>query len=173
MNKFVKLIVNTIVSLSNNGTTPISFESVTEPRMNKTNNPFYGRVLKVSFVGGLIGYNYENSVNNQLDREDKETNFKSQSRTWGVRDEEHSFLVHHKGESYLSVKVQQTNKKPIYLDKVSGKVIPTESLLPYLPKSKKPNTQRDLDKEVIVRDYKVSNLRKLTIGGERFDFQSV
>jgi len=170
MKNIVNLIIQLIVSLSNKGTTAISFESITEPKMNKTNNPFFGKVLKVSFVGGLIGYNYENCVNNQLEREGKETEFTSQPRTWGVRDETHPFLVHHKGETYLSVKIQQTNKKPIYINKESGEVIPTETLLPFLPKSTKPNTQKDLDKEVIVRDYKVSNLKKITIGGQRLSF---
>jgi hypothetical protein len=170
MKNIVQLIVQLIISLSNKGTTPISFESITEPKMNKTNNPYFGNVLKVSFVGGLIGYNYENSVNNQLEREGKEADFISNPRSWGVRDENHPFLVHHKDETYLSVKVQQTNKKPIYINKTTKEVIPTEKLIPFLPKSNKPNTQRDLDKEVIVRDYKVSNLKKLTIGGQRVSF---
>lgn len=177
MNNIVKTIVNTIVSLSNNGTTTIGFESLTEPSMNKTNNPFFGKVLKVSSVGGMIGYDYENSVNNQLGREGKEKTFVSQPRKWGVRDENHPFLVRHtkKGETverfYLSVKVQQSNKKPIYLDKETLEVIPTEKLRPYLKESKKPNTQEDLDKEIIIRDYEISTLRKMSIGGQKLILQ--
>lgn len=172
----VKKIISVIIENSNNGTTPISFESHTTPKMNKRGNPFFGKVKKISFVGGLIGTIYENSVNNQLDRENKESNFVVQPRKWGVRDENHRFLIRHtkKGESfersYLSVKVQQTHRKPIYIDTENGEVISVETLRPFLPKSKKPNTQWNLDKEVMERDYEISNLKNISIGGKKFSF---
>ena len=45
-------------------TTFIGFDSVTEPKMKKTNNRFFGLVKKCSKVNSLIGYCYQNMVNN-------------------------------------------------------------------------------------------------------------
>lgn len=41
----------------------------TEPRMNKTNNPFFGRVRKVTDYSNVaLGTSYENTVNRRLER---------------------------------------------------------------------------------------------------------
>lgn len=50
----------------------------TEPRMNKTNNPYFGRVRKVSVITNVaLGRDYENAVNARLGREGLETDFKA------------------------------------------------------------------------------------------------
>lgn len=176
MNDKTKKIISVIVENANNGTTPISFESHTVPDMNKTGNPFHGKVTKVSFVGGLIGINYENSVNNQLNREGKQSDFVVKDRVWGRHDEDHGFIIRHtkKGTTeekfYLEVKVQQTNDKPYYLDNESGEVISTESIRPFLKPSYSPKTQDGLEKKVILRTYEIENLKKITIGGKKFSF---
>jgi hypothetical protein len=164
----MKNIVHHIIENANNGTTPISFEAHTEPRMNKTNNPYFGRVIKVAFVGGLIGTNYEAGVNRQLEREGKEAIFKAKPRRWGVRDEEHRFIIHHKGEQYLSVKPQQLNGKTYYIDKETGVEIPLAELKPFLPKAAPTATQQavGIEKEIPERDYKISSLRKIKIAGK-------
>jgi hypothetical protein len=182
MKHLINDIVKTIIQFSNKGTTPISFVSETVPSLlkkstvDKTPNPYIGNILKISFVGGLIGTNYENSVNSQLGREGKEKDFVVQERKWGVRDSEHRFLIRHtkKGETqerfYLSVKPQQTHRKPIYVHKDTRQVIPTENLHPFLSKSKKPLTQVNVDKEIMERDYEISNLKSISIGGKKFSF---
>jgi hypothetical protein len=176
MNNITKKIVETILSNCNKGTTTVSFISETIPSMKKRNNPFLDKVIKISNVGGMIGFNYENSVNNQLNREGKEGNFKSQSRKWGVKDSKFPFIIRHtkKGETeeryYLSVKVQQTNKFPTYINVENGEEIPYESIKEFLNKSYKPSTQNNVDKEVVERDYEISNLKNISIGGKKFFF---
>jgi len=47
----------------------------TEPRMRKTDNPYFGLIKKVSSGNYLIGTDYENRVNNNSEKEDKERDF--------------------------------------------------------------------------------------------------
>ena len=52
----------------------------TEPKMNKTGNPFLGRVEKISiYTNAMLGCNYSNIVNNRLKLEGKERNFVAQA----------------------------------------------------------------------------------------------
>jgi hypothetical protein len=57
------------------GATAVSIITLTEPKMRKTNNEYYGRVTRLAERSGMIGGNYENSVNKQREREDIETHF--------------------------------------------------------------------------------------------------
>jgi hypothetical protein len=166
----IEKITSAIINNANKGTTAIAFEAETTPRMRKTNNPYFGKVKKVAHVGGLIGTNYENSVNNQLNREGKDANFTAKPRKWGVRDSEHRFIIHHKGEVYLSVKPQQTNAKTRFFNTETGEEIAKETLKPWLQESSKPATQDNLDKEIPERDYKMSALKNISIGGKKFSF---
>ena len=55
--------------------TPIGIVTRTEPKMRKTNNPYHGRILKVTEANVFANCNYEDRVNRQLAREHKESDF--------------------------------------------------------------------------------------------------
>lgn len=47
----------------------IEVQTLTEVRMNKTNNPYLGRVTKITtYRNAMLGVDYANAVNNQLER---------------------------------------------------------------------------------------------------------
>lgn len=52
-----------------NGTTFVRLDTRTIPDMRKTNNPFYGRIVKDSTVLAMIGAEYKNVVNNKRVKE--------------------------------------------------------------------------------------------------------
>lgn len=57
------------VSKLNKGTFGIEIVTETEPAMRKTNNPFVGRVKKVTtYSNAILGVDYQNCVNNRLER---------------------------------------------------------------------------------------------------------
>jgi hypothetical protein len=183
MNK-TEQIIKAIVENANNGTTAFACEAHTDAPMNKTiggrgtpPNPFYGKVTKVAHIGGLVGINYQNCVNNQLGREGKETDFVAKERKWGVHDKEHGFIIRHtpKGsnveKSYLEIKVQQSNRLPRYFDKASGEEIAYETIKPFLKASNAPSTQDALEKKVILRTYWIETMKEISIGGKRFSFK--
>ena len=57
----------------------------TVPAMRKTGNPFHGNVFKVADVNIQAGFEYINSVNNQLSREGKTPDAEAKPRKWGQR----------------------------------------------------------------------------------------
>ncbi len=74
-----KIIINTdiesVVSrfLDLTSTTFIQLWQVTEPKMNKTGNLFYGEVTKTNCLNCVTNYNYQNMVNNARSKEAMQT----------------------------------------------------------------------------------------------------
>jgi hypothetical protein len=146
------------------GATPVSFQSVTDARLRKTGNPLPMPVLKISEVNGFIGYNYETSVNNQRVREGGERDFEAEDRKWGTRI--HPCVVEHKGEFYITVKVERSIAPPRYFD-AEGSERETVEVKPFLPP--KGETRQEVEKEVIHREYKVTSIRNIRWGGHRIE----
>ena len=81
------------------GATFFTVTTLTVPKMNKRGNPFFGRVLKFAVRNCQFGYDYENAVNNRLEKEGKERSFKADSLPWGVWVEPNK-IISHKGNLY-------------------------------------------------------------------------
>jgi len=143
------------------GTTPVSVDCVTAVRMVKKHretkepNPYIGAV-KIQTKNGLIGFDYHNSVNNEAVREGKEERGTA-DRKWGELGPKRIF-VFHKDRVYLQLKLQSVGDTKYIFD---GEEIDVEKLKPYLSASKKSGAQRDLEKEVIVNDINMENIRKI------------
>lgn len=145
----------------------------TEPRMRKTNNPYFGRVQKVTRLANVaVGYNYENVVNNRLEQEGKgQLHFTAQKpngKSW-VKGYENLFLVADKDGTteYLRTTMRRNTKgTSMYL--VDGKeATPSQKaeIETFIQSSYKPTNQGlDEGDEVIVRDYKVENIVSITLG---------
>lgn len=93
--------------------------AITDPDMYLRNNPFRGRVKKVVITRMQYGYSYENAVNNRLDREGCESDFKAEPLSWGawVKGMENK-VIEHKDMLYLRTYCVR-NAKPhtfYYLD---------------------------------------------------------
>jgi len=148
--------------------------TVTVPEMRKTNNPFYGKVVKVQDLSASVGsWNYQRAVNNRRQKEwqkallsDETTpqpaEFVSEARKWGTRVPNTPF-VEHKGQLYVELSVHKCLRQ-VYLDD-QGNPVSKELLEPYLQKSQDGGRQ-DLDNPVILRDVKVCNIVSVTYGGD-------
>jgi len=145
------------------GVTFISCSIETDPRLNKggrmgtPSNPFFGSVTKEVKLNGAVGFDYKNSVNNQRAREDNEEEFQVKPRAWGTLMEGRKF-VEHKDNYYLQLKVENTTT-PVY--KFDGEVIDKSKLELWLPK-RKASSRQEVEKEVIIRDIKLSNIKTIT-----------
>ena len=152
-------LVRKLASIS--GACPVTFYTETIPKMNKNGNPYFGRVIKRSKVNGMIEFDYSNSVNNQRLRENKEADFQAKQRSWGQHIT--PTLIEYKGKLFVQIKIERTLDKPEYLyDNVP---IQKEKLEPWLVKSNKPESQ-GTEKEIMLRDYNIDNIRELHLGGE-------
>lgn len=146
----------------------VSVDTVTIPSMRKTGNPYVGAV-KVQTMNGLIGFDYANAVNNQLAREDNDNAFEfvPHTRKWGVLMDNRN-MVEHKGKYYLQMKVQSLSGKPRYM--MDGQEIDSALVKPFLQEKSKVGTQAavGIEKEVIVRDVELGNIRAIRMDGEEY-----
>ncbi len=197
------------------GTTFVSLTSRTEPKMNKRNNPLFGNVEKVSTTNCIIGYNYENMVNNARKRElatdvkqaaldagvpaeilkqfegeitgiaEKAANdFEAKKRQWGKHyispfdNKPSRILIEHTPKDstekrfYVQVAVLNT-KTPTYYYKGTDNELSTDDLVTaksFMPKRKEGERQ-ELKNPIIVRDYRIDNVKKITLNKSRYEIK--
>ena len=118
-----------------------------------------GSIRKRSKMNVLIGFDYENSVNNQLGREDTEMEFIAKPRKWGKRVDLKT--VEHKGNTYLTIQSLKCYDME-YVDS-QGDTIPDEIVKPFLPK--KSASRQGTSKEIVYRDFKVESIKEITFRG--------
>lgn len=68
------------VSTTKKATFGVEIITETIPAMRKTNNPFVGRVTKVThYIDGVLGVDYQNTVNRHLAKNGLEANYQSEA----------------------------------------------------------------------------------------------
>ena len=154
----------------------ITLVANTQPKMNKTNNPYFGRVTKVTRLTNVaIGYSYENTIKNRLERAGSEnTDFKSEApkgRHW-VEGYENILLQSNKDDTqyYLRTTMRKNTKASVtYL--VDNRPATDEEInefKAFFPKSSTSNKQTEAglqdEEQVVVRDYKLESIQSLTLG---------
>lgn len=168
--------VETFVANINKGTFGITMITKTEPKMNKRNNPFFGRVQKVTYMSNVgLGLSYENCVNNRLDRKGLENDYqaeKPKGKTW-IND---FMLCSDKDTSvkYLRTTMYKNTKtKSIFL--LDGEIvdeITLQKIKTFIPKpttcKKQENSGLQDDEQVIVRDFKLESIISLQQGQKVF-----
>ena len=155
------------------GSFGIELVAVTEPRMNKKGNPYFGRVRKQTRMTNIaLGVSYENIVNARLEREDKVANFISQApkgRFWI-----NSYILGNTKDNtkkYLRTIMRRNTKVEniFYLDgyPVYGEEL--EVIKAWIAPSVKP-TNQGLDDEnlEIVRDFSIENIIYIKQGKKEY-----
>jgi hypothetical protein len=147
----------------NFGAQPASIQYVTSPKLTKEGKIKFGEVTKIANVGCMVGYNYENSVNNQLEREEKEREFMAQSLWNGKGKRLSTALSTHteKGTFYLTYKAQQTFKS-FHFDQ-SLNPIPNNEIKKYFPDSTPKNQGVERGHEVYHREISIDNVKRLKV----------
>ena len=168
--------MTTIKDFVNNikrGTFGMQLIAVTEPKMNKRNNPYYGKVKKVTYLSNImLGYDYENVVNNQLKREGKEADFVAEAPKGKAWDMYPYILKSTSNEEQLYLRTtigKATKAQTIYI--IDGKMATDNDVAvikTFMPTSK-PNTNQGTDTEVIVRDFKLENIVLLKQGNKEYN----
>ena len=169
-------VINFIGAI-NKGTFGTTLATLTIPTMNKKGNPFYGRVQKATLYENIaLGYGYENTINNRLAREGKESNFDSRKpfgRSW-VKGFENLLLCSDKNPTqyYLrTTRLPNTYIKEVYF--IDGRGATPSELADLQTWLKTPNTPTNQGlndgNEVIVRDYKVDGIIAIKQGDKVFN----
>lgn len=141
------------------GTTFVSISSEVTPQLKGGKScPLQG-VVKKSESNCTIGFKWQNSVNNQLEREGEEPDFIAEPRKWGVR-LTGTPLVKHKDSYYLETKVEKSHAE-YFMD---GKEIDKEEIKPYLR-----DTSSITEKPLYIRDYSIDSIKSIRINGESYN----
>ena len=152
----------------NFGAQPVSIQYVTSPKLTKEGKNTFGAITKIANIGAMIGYKYENSVNNQREREGELKDFLSQPLWKGKGKRLSTALSTHvdKGTFYLTYKKQQTFRS-FHFDSALN-FIPTSMLRPFFP-TYDAGKYQGVDKPVYHREISVNNVRKLKVRGVTYN----
>lgn len=148
------------------GATMVTIISHTDPATRKGDK---GKVVKQSTTNGVINWNYEGSVNRQQKREGGEGTFQAKPRKWGQKIEG-TCLIEHKGNYYLELKVERALKAEYFERRPDGSLVATtkEAIAAILPKKRSSAPSQGVNKEIILRDYKLTNIVILRMGGKEY-----
>jgi len=158
--------LKTIMADNINGATFITIDTDTDPRLlGGKKNLFKPITRKITLGANVMVFQnkstngYKNMIQKRLKAEGKDPEaFKISPRQWGTRIDNTPF-VEHKGEMYLEV-IFLSSGKTHY--EVSGICTPSSSI-EGIPAKKVEGTQGELNDKVIIRTFKVSSLRSITI----------
>lgn len=152
----------------------INVVALTDADMYLRNNPFKGRVQKLTITPMQFGYDYERAVNNRLAREGKEANFSAEKLPWGewLKGWENKVLEY-KDMLYLRTYcVRDARPRTFYL--LDGHLASTEEyahFAPYLKASstsaKQSNAGLVEEFQVKPRDYKFKSIVAITMNHTR------
>jgi hypothetical protein len=140
----------------------------TEVRMNKTDNPFFGKVRKLTNCNYLIGNDYETRVNSNEVKEGMEGNFESMKPS-GKTHVSKCVLVDDKTGTTHYLMVERFDEvKPIvsYTQDGIGEIL-KEQFENFLVKTSDTSRQ-DQDRKVMVITPKIENIRELSLNGVHY-----
>ena len=173
---------NSISEFTNNvsrGTFGITLIAVTEPKMNKRGNPFYGRVKKATYMSNVaLGDDYENTINARLERKGEEGNYQAEKPKGKSWLEYPYILQSDKDENvkYLRCTIRpNTATKTLFI--LDGEIVTDADTIiaikDWMPKSapcaKQTESGLSDEEQVIVRDYKLDGILCLTQGEKVFN----
>jgi len=139
----------------------------TEVRMNKTNNPYFGQIRKLTNCNYLIGNEYENRVNSNEVKEGMEGNFEAMKPS-GKTHVSKCVLVDDKTGSTHYLMVERFDEvKPKVEYRQGGNQIDKEIFENFLVKVSETSRQ-DQDRKVMVITPKIENIRELSLNGVHY-----
>lgn len=147
----------------------VSFVSVTDPAMRKRENP-HPKARKVSMVVGVVNWTYSKTVNRQREREQKVMDFRALERKWGQRMKGTPLVSHvtaGEGETRLYLEVKIERRSFLYFDSETHKRIDEAVIAPFLQEPSD-NPRQDLQREIVLRDYRLTSIAELTMAGEQY-----
>ena len=143
-------------------------EEKTLKKNRVTGEPFIGIVTSRCTYNPAIGLTYGKTVNNRLEKEGKEKDFKAQELPWGHWVGSGSTIIEHKGSFYLRLSLVGANstRKQWFLN---GEPVTRKQIADILPAPKKSrNEHQGLENPVIVVNVKVKTITRLKVDGETY-----
>ena len=174
--------ITQFIENTNTGTFGVSIISVTEPQMNKKNNPYFGRLKKATYMTNVaLGYNYENVINARLERKGIDSYFKSEAPKGRVWEKENLILKSIKDENQKYLRTTMRNNtiaKVIYVldgNAVNDNVV-LEDIKNYIKSApislKQKESGLEENEQVIIRDFKFESIISIKQGDKEYKIES-
>jgi hypothetical protein len=136
-------------------------------RMNKTNNPYYNKVVKRSKCNYSLGVNYENRVINNYTKEGIESTFETEKPS-GKTHISKCLLVSDKDNSVHYVMLERFDEiKPTNEFIFEGNEIDKQLFQDYMVKYTESQKQEQ-DRKVMVITPKIENIKEMSINGTKY-----
>lgn len=131
-------------------------------------NPYWKKgAKKHSTLAGKLGASYENCVNNQLGREDKEMNAEAKTPVWFAYVEGSRIIgFNYKNPSdkrYFAIQV--TSVSDVTYRDALGNVIPFDTIAKFIPEHTSSSTQADVEKKIIWNTIGFDSVKAMRVGG--------
>lgn len=153
--------------------------TITEPKMNKRNNPYYGRVTKKTVITGVrTGVSYSNCVDASLVRNDIDNHIvteKPNGKSWITLNK---ILVSDKdpNQFYLRTSWDKSTKVQSSILYLDGQEITNTDILAeiksFMPKPSESKKQADLgltgSEQISIKDYKFESIVEIQQGDKKF-----
>lgn len=144
--------------------TQASVKISTEPKMRKTNNPYFNNVKKITTMNVVLNFNYETAVNQQRELEGNPRHFKALPRIWGERIPSTCF-VEYKGKTYLEMQVIGSTETQ-FINKTTNEKIEDTVIGPFLIPPNSNMNHQGVRKEIVLRDVLLENVLEIYWDGE-------
>lgn len=153
---------------------PATFAEITYESEEKIPQKFgLGHITKVCRGSVQLNYTYENAVNNRIEKDGKEANFKAESLPWGTWFIP-NVLIEHKGEYYLRYYAHKQSRfeTEYFVDgraATASEIAVIKAYKAAKNTTSKRQSEAGLDEnQVIARCVKVGNIISLTTCGQSY-----
>lgn len=166
-NRLVEMLKDVI------GSTFITFTAETTPKMNKTNNPYFGKVTKVAVVNGNVCFDYQKGVERRLEKEGKDKGDWTPGKSWHVPvmngDSVTPLCVSEKDPNKFYIRFSLVNAIQAEYRLEDGTILPKSSIEPYLPaKSDYSNQNLSEENTLKIMTYGIDSIRTIRMNGETY-----
>jgi hypothetical protein len=135
-------------------------------KMRKTNNPYFGLITKKSEIKILIGSNYQNRVNNNLEKENKVSDFIAESCKVGQHVSECVLFNENTQLHYLQYEYFKEIKPKVNYY-YNDNIIELEKFIEFIPEKTTAN-QNGLVKKVNSITVKIENIKEISLNKIRY-----
>lgn len=157
------------------GSTIVTLCTCTEPRMRKTGNPYYGKVVKRSRYQAMLNFYYDEGVLRRLEKEGKSPDDFRKGESWHepvLMEGRLTPLCWHKdeakrGHGHLRIMYLKQLAKPVFVDVLTNKTIPEQRLAEWLyPASTYEN--QGLDNPLVFITPALTSVQEMKVGGKTY-----
>jgi len=156
-----------VLKTVDNGTF-INVVTLTDVRMNKTNNPFYGKVKKLSSTNYLTGVNYEKRVRSNMEKEGLNPDTFQVEKPSGKNHVSPCVLVDDKTGTTFYLMVERFDEvQPKVEFLMDGNPIEKQLFQDYMVKVSESKKQEQ-ERKVMVITPKIENIVSFTLNGIKY-----